>query len=785
MPNRDKPPGFRISARTILQLGGELISSDGIAFYELIKNAVDAGSPDIRVSVVSRLPFEAIGRARHLLEHRTTLKPVPEISEILQALVDEVHPDAPGADELISELQSEADEVEAGTILDHANYITFRDSGHGMSLDDLKQVYLHVGTPTRLLEKRESDRRILGEKGIGRLSVMRLGACVHVKTSKKKEPHWNELKIDWRDFERDLDQMVEDVPVAPTKGARKMDPARSGTTINITALRSEWTEDKLKHLAVTDLARATDPFGKSTEFEVDLRFNDRHVPIDRMNELLFSHAHAVVTAQMKLRDKGGPVLTGLIDYRLHQRQQQLRLEKNDLSEAADGVKPHVLESLGPFSLTFYWFNRQILDPIEGLGNVVQVRKLIKQWSGGLMVYRDGFRVPPYGGPEDDWLDLDRTALSYKSFKVNRAQLIGKIDITSRDNPHLIDQTNREGLADCPEKAALVGLLQNLIRKQFRTFLNTVDDEIRLQAAPTLEDIEHRFLDQESELRRNIKRLRKLAKEYPDSGLQPLAGRFARQAKEISTIINDARDAQGAVERKQERLMDLAGLGLMVEILAHELNRSVLHSLKGLATAVSASRDDRLNSLLRSAESQLRSLQKRISVLDRLSVSGRQRKSLFSPAEVVNEVLEGRAEQFDRHKIKYTIDGEEADFTVKMVKGMFYQIIENLVENSVYWLKTECALNPGFKPQIKVSLDSKSSTLFFSDNGPGIDPVNADRVFVPFFSLKRKDRGKGLGLYIAQEYAKDQGATLKLSKKSGRPDGRLNTFVFDLSGAVKE
>jgi signal transduction histidine kinase len=186
-----------------------------------------------------------------------------------------------------------------------------------------------------------------------------------------------------------------------------------------------------------------------------------------------------------------------------------------------------------------------------------------------------------------------------------------------------------------------------------------------------------------------------------------------------------------------------------------------------------------------AESQLRSLQKRISVLDRLSVSGRQRKSLFSPAEVVNEVLEGRAEQFDRHKIKYTIDGEEADFTVKMVKGMFYQIIENLVENSVYWLKTECALNPGFKPQIKVSLDSKSSTLFFSDNGPGIDPVNADRVFVPFFSLKRKDRGKGLGLYIAQEYAKDQGATLKLSKKSGRPDGRLNTFVFDLSGAVKE
>jgi hypothetical protein len=32
---------FKVTARTILQLGGELISSDGIAFYELIENASD------------------------------------------------------------------------------------------------------------------------------------------------------------------------------------------------------------------------------------------------------------------------------------------------------------------------------------------------------------------------------------------------------------------------------------------------------------------------------------------------------------------------------------------------------------------------------------------------------------------------------------------------------------------------------------------------------------------------------------------------------------------------
>ena len=35
---------FKVTARTVLELGSELISSDAIAFYELIKNGIDAKS---------------------------------------------------------------------------------------------------------------------------------------------------------------------------------------------------------------------------------------------------------------------------------------------------------------------------------------------------------------------------------------------------------------------------------------------------------------------------------------------------------------------------------------------------------------------------------------------------------------------------------------------------------------------------------------------------------------------------------------------------------------------
>src|SRR5207253_9585898 len=65
-----------------------------------------------------------------------------------------------------------------------------------------------------------------------------------------------------------------------------------------------------------------------------------------------------------------------------------------------------------------------------------------------------FRVNPYGDPEDDWLDLDRRALASAGYKVNRRQIIGKVEISSILNPGLVDQTNREGIRDSEEKQAL-------------------------------------------------------------------------------------------------------------------------------------------------------------------------------------------------------------------------------------------------------------------------------------------------------------------------------------------
>ena len=98
---------------------------------------------------------------------------------------------------------------------DDHNSIEISDTGSGMSLAEISTNFLTIGTPAR---KREVDRILtqggsktpLGEKGIGRLSAMRLGERLRMETARAEDARLNLLEIDWRMFEN-LDAMIEDV----------------------------------------------------------------------------------------------------------------------------------------------------------------------------------------------------------------------------------------------------------------------------------------------------------------------------------------------------------------------------------------------------------------------------------------------------------------------------------------------------------------------------------------------------------------------------------------------
>ena len=194
---------FKIAARTLLELGKELISSDEVAIYELIKNSVDAESEVICIRASIVIAYSTYQKALDDLEYGL------KTAKVLSNISEKVLPDAPeeAAEDFLHKLKEAVGNKsrferalrESYTLY---NWMEFEDSGHGMSFEELDDVYLTVGTRSRRKEN-ISGSAYLGDKGVGRLSVMRLGEKLHVRTSTAGESRFNILDIDWTMFDHD------------------------------------------------------------------------------------------------------------------------------------------------------------------------------------------------------------------------------------------------------------------------------------------------------------------------------------------------------------------------------------------------------------------------------------------------------------------------------------------------------------------------------------------------------------------------------------------------------
>ena len=236
------------------------------------------------------------------------------------------------------------------------------------------------------------------------------------------------------------------------------------------------------------------------------------------------------------------------------------------------------------------------------------------------------------------------------------------------------------------------------------------------------------------------------------------------------------------ESEQRDLVNLAGVGLLVEIVSHELGRVTRRTLDLISGMDRSSVPREVATTFDGVESQMLVIRKRLDMLDPLSPSGRNRRERFDLCKLIEEVLESHEGQFTRYGINpsLTPDCSESDnASVRAVRGMIVQVLENLIDNSVFWLRQKSRQEPSFKPTITVELDIAASELRFADNGPGIAVGRAEDVFRPFVSSKPPGEGKGLGLYISKEIARYHECDLYLLDDP--KDGRLNTFVLEFGG----
>ena len=223
------------------------------------------------------------------------------------------------------------------------------------------------------------------------------------------------------------------------------------------------------------------------------------------------------------------------------------------------------------------------------------------------------------------------------------------------------------------------------------------------------------------------------------------------------------------------------MGLLVEVIAHELARSTENALAALEALRGRDVPEQIGGLLNALRSEMTSVSKRVRVLDPLSVSGRQRKEAFDVGTLIEDILSGHEFQFERHKVKLKVNLPDNAIRIRAVKGMIVQILENLLSNSLYWLDLRKQHEPDFQPQITIAMEGEPFTITYEDNGRGIAQENREGVFRAFFSLKEKSKRRGLGLYIARDCAGFHGGSLMLDSHVNRQTGRLHRFVLQLPG----
>ncbi len=798
---------FKISARTVLELGAELISSDTIAFYELIKNAFDARSKngvEIRFKVVLRRNSYLRVHAKATLiatsethQNGSRKEQAETAAELLDFTLSQLDPAA--GSELVEEfrdiLGTPKTAHEFLDKLDAAyrslNTIEISDTGTGMSLEELRKNYLVIGTPSR---KREIDQAItaksvkapyLGEKGIGRLSAMRLGERLNLETARQDDALMNRLEIDWREFSN-LDAMIEDVPVEAFAGGQKPRPSWSGTILTISDLSEDWTESRLKMYAEFDFARITDPFvDQKNKPRIALIWNGNRVNIPWMDKYLLEHAHAGFKGTYRIVN-GEPVLRvsfEAIDLGFpHPHEIDVTtLTLPDLEGAVIGTSASfplsALTSVGEFDFQAYWYNRQRLARIDSIGDRSAVRELQKKWSG-ILLFRDGFRVFPYGDDDDDWLGLDRRAMSRSGYTLNKMQFVGHINITRTNNPQLLDQTNREGLRTTPEQQVFITLLQHVIQVLFWGFIKDVDR--RHKHLPLdLGDVKSEVGRLESRAKVALSRVRKILPKGHEDAVDELQEAFA----EFQDLAARAQQRIEEVEADGRQMVQMAGVGLMVEVVAHELARASESALGAIEALRGKEMPPEIRSKLDTLRIEMKSVSKRLSVLDQLSVSGRQRSEVFDLGELIEEIKTGHAAQFRRHNIELKFKPPSSPIRIRVVKGMLIQILENLISNSIYWMEMRASRESRYVPVISIKIDTDPVVIYYSDNGRGIAIENQEKVFRPFWSLKEKSKRRGLGLYIARENATYMGGRLTLSPIVDPDTKRLHEFVIELPEGV--
>ncbi len=360
----------------------------------------------------------------------------------------------------------------------------------------------------------------------------------------------------------------------------------------------------------------------------------------------------------------------------------------------------------------------------------------------MKVLRDNFRVFPYGNEDNDWLGMDQKRISQFHFNVSRNQIMGFVEISSTDNPELVDKSDREGLIDNTAFSDFKFLILSVL-VTFQAERNV--DREKTKQNKRLDPRLNRIANQ-------LKRINKTLNKHKVS-------KEGRQ--EIIKLVDGTRKIfEKTLEDVETPLLGAASIGLTYLVPTHELKRNVREAVKILKKSLKEDGKNFVSDARKTLE-QLDEATKIIRGLIRV-----QEKSTVSEKINIKIPIDNSVSMMERkltrNKIHVKIE-DRLNTKIDADRQSLIIMLLNMIDNSIYWITKTKKENR----QLKFVIDEldKKKAIIVSDSGPGFED-DLEVLINPFHT--RKVDGLGLGLFICSRIAEKHGYELKIISNEDLP-----------------